>query len=1110
MHGPLNLVRAPEMSATSPTSKDTALAAQQSSILGHGGNRSIEMSVIEAAQTANHENELQTALAQFRSALTQDQQVDLLSSNTVPDAESILAFTAGLDAENRRRKGHSVGSRVYTVLRSVRDFCDVIGIFVSSNPQIAALVWGSIRLTMQIIVNYTSYYEAVCGLFMQIGQFCPVFDQYAMLYADCKPLQKSLSDFHASIIRCCKHIVEALNRPWFTQILRAFSSSFDQEFEPDTHEIRRCNENVKISIDLAKAQDDKRRLIGIAEQNKKNASVFKAFASKINVHEKKRQQIWEHQEKRQAYTRKKQVLDAFCRYNPERLLKQNQRKRFGNTANWIFQTTEFHSWINKKGAPFLWCVGKIGSGKSILTSSVVDHLFLEKGCAKSPVSYFFVHLSELESLNAAIILRSLLRQRLPRKASDLSDEFERRLEAIIEDHASLLNTTTNDFRELIDVIELLVDVTPSLTLSYIVIDGFDELEHSQQLVLFEAFSLLIDGKPDTKIFVSCGANVKAAMPKLFSVPHHVVMMETGVKNDIPAYIHGIIQEKIKSEELRVGRSSLINEIEKALCSGADGIVQTFLLQLSLPKDVQHLHIDLTEADHFLGEICLTYLNFSDFQTALIPQPKDIYLSPRALVEGMDKGLRKTINLVETFRRTKSPKIVNINQVSVNKTNTTAATTETYNAHPFLKYAEAYWILHSRKFERGKSKTYEIWERAIKQESNLPTTSLPFHFEDSRLTKFALDTRHYAMIRLLLSRGLPASRLSWEQCLSEYIGRGDVTMVYTLIPLLEPERIITPSLYEAAECGHLRLVEKFIKLNANINAITLKDNWGRRDNGEWTARRALTALQVASFNERLDLVDILLRAGADVNISGSGFYYTALQAASFKGSLPIVERLILSGADVNAPASPVHGLTSLQAASLNGCIHVVETLLQRGADVNAISSHRGYTALQAAVLNDHTQVIDVLLKNGADYEDPSVLHMAARNGSRDNVERLLIAGAHVNVVSPTRLQHNPDSRMTSSTALQAAAAEGHLHIIEQLLAAGADVNIAVAGYARTPLDAAAYAGHVDVVERLLTAGADVDAPGSLGGSRTAIQIAAENGHKRVFERLTAAKAEQEEH
>ncbi|KAI1358385.1 hypothetical protein F5Y08DRAFT_321942 [Xylaria arbuscula] len=481
--------------------------AQQSSILGHGGNCAIETSVVKAAPTTHPENKLQTALTQFRSALTQDQQIDLLSSNAVPDAESILGFTAGLDAENRRRKGHSVGSRVYTVLRSVRDFCDVIGTFVSSNPQIAALVWGSIRLTMQIIVNYTSYYEAVCGLFMQIGQFCPVFDEYALLYADCEQLQNSLSDFHASIIRCCKHIVEALNRPWFTKVLRAFSSSFDQEFQPDTDEIRRCNENVKISTDLAKAQDDKRRLIAISEQNKKNANILKAFASKTNVHTKRQQQIWRQEERRRAHKRKKKLLDALCRYNPERLLKQNQRKRFGNTANWVFQTTEFHRWIDKKGAPFLWCLGKIGSRKSILASSVIDHLSLGKDCAKGPVSYFFVHFSEPESLNATTILRSLLRQNLPRKALDLSDDVEKRLETIIEDHASPFTTTPNDPQEPTDVIKLLVDVTPTLTPSYIVIDGLDELEHSQQSVLFEAFSLLIDGRPNTKIFISCKANI---------------------------------------------------------------------------------------------------------------------------------------------------------------------------------------------------------------------------------------------------------------------------------------------------------------------------------------------------------------------------------------------------------------------------------------------------------------------------------------------------------------------------------------------------------------------------------------------------------------------------
>jgi hypothetical protein len=93
---------------------------------------------------------LQNALDDFHLILNRDQQSALSSIKSVPDADSILIFTAQLDLANRDRKGRSIGSRLYTVLSSVRNFCTVVDVFVSSHPEVAALIWGSVKLTMQV------------------------------------------------------------------------------------------------------------------------------------------------------------------------------------------------------------------------------------------------------------------------------------------------------------------------------------------------------------------------------------------------------------------------------------------------------------------------------------------------------------------------------------------------------------------------------------------------------------------------------------------------------------------------------------------------------------------------------------------------------------------------------------------------------------------------------------------------------------------------------------------------------------------------------------------------------------------------------------------------
>ncbi|RYP49170.1 hypothetical protein DL768_005048 [Monosporascus sp. mg162] len=245
-----------------------------------------------SSEIARAEEELQGALHEFKSVLADEQRRELDEKAAVPDADGVLIFTAQLD--NKNRKGRSVASRLHSVLLSVQNFCSIFDTFAASRPEIAALVWGSVKLTMrvskprvglhrdsgartelwQIIINYTSYYEAVSELFMRLGKLCPVFAEYHALYPSSKRLQQSLISFHASIVRCCSHVVEALNRPCMgrskspsqspgpnlreghSQVIRALCGPFEQEFEPDMDAIQRNSDDVQTAIALAKSQAD--------------------------------------------------------------------------------------------------------------------------------------------------------------------------------------------------------------------------------------------------------------------------------------------------------------------------------------------------------------------------------------------------------------------------------------------------------------------------------------------------------------------------------------------------------------------------------------------------------------------------------------------------------------------------------------------------------------------------------------------------------------------------------------------------------------------------------------------------------------------------------------
>ena len=93
---------------------------------------------------------LVSALREFQATLTPQQKADLIALKGTPDATAVITFTAEVDKKNAERRSRCVASRVYDVLQSVQQFSLVVDTFAQSHADIAALVWGSVKLTILV------------------------------------------------------------------------------------------------------------------------------------------------------------------------------------------------------------------------------------------------------------------------------------------------------------------------------------------------------------------------------------------------------------------------------------------------------------------------------------------------------------------------------------------------------------------------------------------------------------------------------------------------------------------------------------------------------------------------------------------------------------------------------------------------------------------------------------------------------------------------------------------------------------------------------------------------------------------------------------------------
>ena len=283
--------------------------------------------------------------------------------------------------------------------------------------------------------------------------------------------------------------------------------------------------------------------------------------------------------------------------------------------------------------------------------------------------------------------------------------------------------------------------------------------------------------------------------------------------------------------------------------------------------------------------------------------------------------------------------------------------------------------------------------------------------------------HLSMVKMLLAAGADVHTLGTKggySALSAAIEGNNLEMVRLFLKTASPNGHADrePPLLRASTLGRTEMVQRLIQAGANANALrsgrhaytALEAALSRGDDIFYILWDAVTKIngQVPDLGAapgwrrkpiNMDIVHKFLIADADVN--RVSYYDIPLHQAASIGRLDIVQILLDAGADVNGRTPD--GDTALRNGVWSGNIDIIEVLLDSGAHINALALiDRGQTTLQEAIESGNTSIVRFLLEQSADCNAPGAdsegvisLQVAAIERHLSIALMLLKAGANIN-------------------------------------------------------------------------------------------------------------------
>ncbi|KAL6801754.1 ankyrin repeat-containing domain protein [Trichoderma sp. SZMC 28012] len=754
----------------------------------------------------------------------------------------------------------------------------------------------------------------------------------------------------------------------------------------------------------------------------------------------------------------KQILDWLTPIDYGLIHSDYYKRLQPGTGKWFLEQKEFQDWITGNNGT-LFCYGIPGAGKTILASLIINRLSSRfRGSSDIGITYVYFNYNKQEDQDFQKLLASLLKQLagglhyLPESTKQLYDEHsKKRTRASLEEIITDLTCVITSYSEV-----------------FIILDALDECPFFE-LHLFLSRLFELQRRYKIKILTT-----SRPIPEIMDLFNHSNVAKLQIRAETSDVTKCIEAQMDRLPKVARESPALWDEIKAGISEAADGmflLAQIYLVLLQDKMTLNDIRRQLvifksrnTENTSGQKGKTLTYAYEQAIERIRDQKEGISKLAMRALAwVTLAKRQITTLELqhalatqggMTTLSHDDLPDLSDITSACVGLLTIDEQShiirLVHYTAHEYLEETQNSWFPSAEESIMRSCLTYLSFE--IFNSGHCQSDEAFEH----RIESFPLF--HYAANH-------------WECHLSH-----DTEVIEDVIHFLESQTSVEASM-------QARFTEKQHPLHQKYSQDFPSN---------------MTGLHAAAVLGLTEATKLLLERGCDPGAMDS-YNYTPVSWASFFGHEVVVELLVIAGANLEV-RDLKNERTPLMWAAARGHEAVVKLLLEQGSDINA-QDCVGQTPLSIAARYEHKTIIELLRQSGGTIDDedtlgylklvfhdgaipswmsPSVGKSKSRDvtqNAEDSCHNTPETGSDVDVDEDELMESDVDLNEKDDdgrTPLSLAAEFGQRDLIQSLIETG-EVNLDEADdeTGMTPLHWAVVNGHPYVVELLTNAGAQLE-------------------------------------